>query len=100
MIALLNSYAELLNKLDTTENSEIINKAIKDFKNEIIIYENSEMINKAIKDFKNEIIIYEENYPSSIFIIKKLINLKNDNTINLTPVKDVNKIYGQLKKSY
>ena len=80
MIALLNSYAELLNKLDTTENSEIINK--------------------AIKDFKNEIIMYEENYPSSIFIIKKLINLKNDNTINLTPGKDIDKVYGQLKKSY
>ena len=80
MIALLNSYAELLNKLDTTENSEIINK--------------------AIKGFKNEIIMYEENCPSSIFIIKKLIDQKNDNTINLTPGKDINKIYGQLKKSY
>ena len=37
MIALLNSYAELFNKLDTNEKSEIINKAIKDIKNEIII---------------------------------------------------------------
>ena len=72
MIALLNSYAELLNKLDTNEKSEIINK--------------------AIEDFKNEIIMYEENYPSSTFIIKKLIDLKNDNTINLTPGKDINKI--------
>ena len=80
MIALLNSYAELLNKLDTNEKSEIINK--------------------AIEDFKNEIIMYEENYPSSIFIIKKLIDLKNDNTINLTPGKDINKIYDQLRKSY
>ena len=80
MIALLNSYAELLNKLDTNEKSEIINK--------------------AIKDIKNEIIIYEENYPSTVFIFKKLIDLKNDKTINLTPVKDINKIYGQLKKNY
>ena len=80
MIALLNSYAELLNKLDTTENSEIINK--------------------AIKGFKNEIIMYEENYPSTVFIFKKLIDLKNNKTINLTPVKDINKIYGQLKKNY
>ena len=77
MIALLNSYAELLNKLDTNEKSEIINK--------------------AIKDFKNEIIIYEENNPSTVFIFKKLIDLKNDKTINLTPGKDINKIYGQLK---
>ena len=37
MIALLNSYAELLSKLDTNEKSEIINKAIEDFKNEIIM---------------------------------------------------------------
>ena len=80
MIALLNSYAELFNKLDTNEKSEIINK--------------------AIKDIKNEIIIYEENYPSTVFIFKKLIDLKNDKTINLTPVKDINKIYGQLKKNY
>ena len=80
MIALLNSYAELLNKLDTNEKSEIINK--------------------AIKDIKNEIIIYEENYPSTVFIFKKLIDLKNDKTINLTPVKGINKIYGQLKKNY
>ena len=80
MIALLNSYAELFNKLDTTEKSEIINK--------------------AIEDFKNEIIMYEENYPSSVFVIKKLNDLKNDNTINLTPGKDINKRYGQLKKSY
>ena len=80
MIALLNSYAELLNKLDTNEKSEIINK--------------------AIKDIKNEIIIYKENYPSTVFIFKKLIDLKNDKTINLTPVKDINKIYGQLKKNY
>ena len=56
MIALLNSYAELFNKLDTNEKSEIINK--------------------AIKDIKNEIIIYEENYPSTVFIFKKLIDLK------------------------
>ena len=80
MIALLNSYAKLLNKLDTNEKSEIINK--------------------AIKDIKNEIIIYKENYPSTVFIFKKLIDLKNDKTINLTPVKDINKIYGQLKKNY
>ena len=80
MIALLNSYAELFNKLDTNEKSEIINK--------------------AIKDIKNEIIIYEENYPSTVFIFKKLIDLKNNKTINLTPVKDINKIYGQLKKNY
>ena len=80
MIALLNSYVELLNKLDTNEKSEIINK--------------------AIKDIKNEIIIYKENYPSTVFIFKKLIDLKNDKTINLTPVKDINKIYGQLKKNY
>ena len=39
MIALLNSYAELLYKLDTNEKSEITNKAIEDFKNEIIMYE-------------------------------------------------------------
>ena len=80
MIALLNSYAELLNKLDTNEKSEIINK--------------------AIKDIKNEIIIYKENYPSTVFIFKKLIDLKNDKTINLIPVKDINKIYSQLKKNY
>ena len=80
MIALLNSYAELFNKLDTNEKSEIINK--------------------AIKDIKNEIIIYEENYPSTVFIFKKLIDLQNNKTINLTPVKDINKIYGQLKKNY
>ena len=80
MIALLNSYAELFNKLDTNEKSEIINK--------------------AIKDIKNEIIIYEENYPSTVFIFKKLIDLKKKKTINLTPVKDINKIYGQLKKNY
>ena len=79
MIALLNSYAELLKKLDTNEKSEIINK--------------------ATEDFKNKIIMHEENYPSSIFIIKKLIDLKNDNTINLTPGKDINKVYDQLKKS-
>ena len=80
MIALLNSYAELLNKLDTNKKSEIINK--------------------AIKDIKNEIIIYEENYPPTVFIFKKLIDLKNDKTINLIPVKDINKIYSQLKKNY
>ena len=80
MIALLNSYAELLNKIDTNEKLEIINK--------------------AIKYIKNEIIIYEENYPSTVFIFKKLIDLKNDKTINLTPVKLINKIYGQLKKNY
>ena len=80
MIALLNSYAELLNKLDTNEKSEIINK--------------------AIKDIKNEIIIYKENYPSTVFIFKKLIDLKNDKIINLIPVKDINKIYSQLKKNY
>ena len=56
MIALLNSYAELFNKLKKKEKSEIINK--------------------AIKDIKNEIIIYEENYPSTVFIFKKLIDLK------------------------
>ena len=44
--------------------------------------------------------MYEENYPSSIFIIKKLIDLENDNTINLTPGKDINKIYDQLRKNY
>ena len=65
MIALLNSYAELFNKLDKNEKSEIINK--------------------AIEDFKDEIIMCEENYPSSIFIFKKLTDLKNDNKINLTP---------------
>ena len=80
MIALLNSYAELFNKLDTNEKSEIINK--------------------AIKDIKNEIIIYEENYPSTVFIFKKLIDLKKKKTNNLTQVKDINKIYGQLKKNY
>ena len=64
MIALLNSYAELFNKLDANEKSEI---------------------NKAIEDIKDEIIMYEENYPSSIFIFKKLTDLKNDNKINLTP---------------
>ena len=64
MIALLNSYAELFNKLDANETSEI---------------------NKAIEDIKDEIITYEENYPSSIFIFKKLTDLKNDNKINLTP---------------
>lgn len=67
----INSYAELSNKLDTTKNSEIINK--------------------AIEDIKEEAIMYEEKYSSTIFIFKKLLDLKY-NTNNLTTGKDINKI--------
>ena len=50
MIALLNSYSELLNKLDINEQSEIINK--------------------DIEDIKEEAIMNEEKYSSTIFIFK------------------------------
>ena len=62
MIALLNNYSELLNKLDINEKSEIINK--------------------AIEDIKEEAIMNEEKYSSTISIFKILLNLKNDNTNN------------------
>ena len=60
MIAVLNSYCELLNKLDINEQSEIINK--------------------AIEDIKEEAIMYEEKYSSTISIFKILLHLKNGNT--------------------
>ena len=78
MIALLNSYRELSNKLDINEKSEIINK--------------------ATEDIKEEATMYEEKYPSTIFIFKKLLDLKNDNTNNMTPGKDIDKIQDQIKK--
>ena len=78
MIALLNSYRELLNKLDINEKSETINK--------------------ATEDIKEEATMYEEKYPSTIFIFKRLLDLKNDNTNNMTPGKDINKIHDQIKK--
>ena len=62
MIALLNNYSELLNKLDINEKSEIINK--------------------AIEDIKEEAIMYEEKYSSTISIFKILLDLKNDDTNN------------------
>ena len=62
MIALLNNYSELLNKLDINEKSEIINK--------------------DIEDIKEEAIMNEEKYSSTISIFKILLNLKNDNTNN------------------
>ena len=60
MIAILNSYSELLNKLDMNEKTE--------------------SIYKTIEDIKEEAIMYEEKYSTAIFIIKKLLELKNDNT--------------------
>ena len=60
MIAILNSYSELLNKLDMNEKTE--------------------SIYKTIEDIKEEAIMYEEKYSTAIFIIKKLFELKNDNT--------------------
>ena len=60
MIAVLNSYSELLNKLDINEQSEIINK--------------------DIEDIKEETIMYEEKYSSTISIFKRLLHLKNGNT--------------------
>ena len=50
MIPLLNSYSELLNKLDINEKSEIINKAIEDIKEEAIMYE--EKYSSTISIFK------------------------------------------------
>ena len=78
MIAVLNSYSELLNKLDINEQSEIINK--------------------DIEDIKEEAIMNEEKYSSTIFIFKKPVDLKNDNTNNITSGKEMNKIYDQVKK--
>ena len=60
MITILNSYSELLNKLDMNEKTE--------------------SIYKTIEDIKEKAIMYEEKYSTAIFIIKKLLELKNDNT--------------------
>ena len=40
----------------------------------------------------------EEKYSSTIFIFKKPLDLKNDNTNNITSGKEMNKIYDQVKK--
>ena len=48
MIALLNGYAELLNKLNIDEKTE--------------------NINKTINDIKEEAITYEEKYSTTIFV--------------------------------
>ena len=40
----------------------------------------------------------EEKYWSTIFIFKKPLDLKNDNTNNITSGKEMNKIYDQVKK--
>ena len=42
--------------------------------------------------------MYEEKYSSTIFIFKKLLDLNNDNTNNMTPGKDIDKIHDQIKK--
>ena len=56
MITILNSYSELLNKLDMNEKTE--------------------SIYKTIEDIKEEAIMYEENYSTEIFIIKKTTRFK------------------------
>ena len=55
MIALLNGYAEFLNKLNMGEKTE--------------------NINKTISDIKEEAITYEEKYSATIFVLKKLLNI-------------------------
>ena len=58
MITLLNGYTELLKKLDINEKTE--------------------NINKTINNIKEEAITYEEKYSTTIFILKKLLNGKDD----------------------
>ena len=58
MIALLNGYTEFLNKLNIDEKTE--------------------NINKTINDIKEEAITYEEKYSATIFVLKKLLNIKYD----------------------
>ena len=58
MIALLNGYTEFLNKLNIDEKTE--------------------NINKTINDIKEEDITYEEKYSTTIFVLKKLLNIKYD----------------------
>ena len=66
--------------------------------NKLEINEKSEIINKAVEDIKEETTMYEEKYSSTIFIFKKLLDLNNDNTNNMTPGKDIDKIHDQIKK--
>ena len=42
--------------------------------------EKTESIYRTIEDIKEEAIMYGENYSTEIFIIKNLLDLKNDNT--------------------
>ena len=56
MIALLDSYIDLLNNLE--------------------IKEKTENINKTLEEIKEEILVYEEKYLSTLFIFKKLHDKK------------------------
>ena len=58
MIALLDSYIDLLNNLE--------------------IKENTENINKTLEEIKEEILVYEEKYLSTLFIFKKLQDKKSE----------------------
>ena len=58
MIALLDSYIDLLNNLE--------------------IKENTENINKTLEEIKEEILVYEEKYLSTLFIFKKLHDKKSE----------------------
>ena len=60
MIASLNGYTELLDKLNIDEKTE--------------------NINKTISNIKEEAITYEEKYSTTIFVLKKLLHIKYDDT--------------------
>ena len=60
MITSLNGYTELLNKLNIDEKTE--------------------NINKTINDIKEEAIRYEEKYSTTIYGLKKLLDIKYDDT--------------------
>ena len=60
MIVSLNGYTELLNKLNIDEKAE--------------------NINKTMNDIKEEAITYEEKYSTTIFGLKKLLDIKYDDT--------------------
>ena len=58
MINLLNGYTELLNKLHLNKKTE--------------------NINKTVNNIKEEAITYEQKYSTTIFILKKLLNIRYD----------------------
>ena len=91
MIASLNGYTELLNKLNIDEKAE--------------------NINKTMSDIKEEAITYEEKYSTTIFGLKKLLDIKYDDTnedlehylqVNndSIPKGNINNISNPIKKRY